>query len=177
MRILILGGTAFLSAATARHARERGHHVSCLARGTTARPPAGTSWVRADRDNGPEAYQEVSGTEQQWDAVIDVAMQPIQVRQALDALAGRVGHWTFVSTLSVYADESVPGQDESAELHPPLESDRFTELNDYGPAKVACEEAIRAAVGERAHILSRRSDRRTRGPQRPGRLLAGQIRP
>jgi nucleoside-diphosphate-sugar epimerase len=153
MQILILGGTAFLSAATARRALERGHRVTCLARGTTDRPPGGAEWVKADRDTGPAAYQEVGGrSDQHWDAVIDVAMQPIQVQQALDALADRAGHWTFVSTLSVYADESVPGQDESADLHPALAADRFTEMDDYGPAKVACENAVRTALGERAHI-------------------------
>jgi nucleoside-diphosphate-sugar epimerase len=89
---------------------------------------------------------------QDWDAVIDVAMQPIQVRQALDAIAGRTGHWSFVSTLSVYADDSTPGQDEQAALHEPLVADRFTQMADYGPAKVACEDAVRSVIGDRAHI-------------------------
>jgi nucleoside-diphosphate-sugar epimerase len=150
MRILILGGTAFLSAATARQALERGHQVSCLARGSTSRPPEGVTWVRGDRDAGPEAYAAVAG--QDWDAVIDVAMQPGQVREALGALAERTGHWTFVSTISVYADDSRPGQDESAPVHQPFARDRFTEMSDYGPAKVACENAVREAIGDRAHV-------------------------
>lgn len=150
MRILILGGTAFLSAATARLGVDRGHRVTCLARGTTGRPPKGARWVRADRDDGPGAYADVAG--QHWDAVIDVAMQPVHVRQALEALAERTGHWTFVSTASVYADESRPRQDESAPVHEPLAADRFTELTDYGPAKVACENAVRQVIGDRVHI-------------------------
>lgn len=150
MRILILGGTAFLSAATARTALERGHRVTCLARGTTSRPPDGAVWVRADRDSAPEAYDDVSG--QDWDAVIDVATQPIQVRQALQALAARTRHWTFVSTISVYAEDTQPGADESAAVHQPLEADRFTDVTDYGPAKVACEDAVRSMIGDRAHI-------------------------
>lgn len=150
MRILVLGGTAFLSAATAQRALHRGHEVTCLARGTTGRPPGGAAWVRADRDTGPEAYDGVA--DQDWEAVIDVAMQPLQVRQALDALAARTKHWTFVSTMSVYADDSRPGEDESAPVHEPLSADRFTELTDYGAAKVACENAVRSAVGERAHL-------------------------
>ena len=144
MRILILGGTAYLSAAVARQAIVRGHQVSCLARGTACRPPAGANWIRADRDGGPEAYRQVSG--QDWDAVIDVAMQPIQVRQALDALADRTGHWTFVSSVSVYSDDATPDQDESGPLHSALSGDRLTELSDFGPAKVACEQAVQLAI-------------------------------
>ena len=150
MRTLILGGTAFLSAATARLALERGHQVTCLARGTTSRPPEHATWVRGDRDE-PGAYDEVAG--QEWDMVIDVAMQPVQVRQALAALSERSGHWTFVSTASVYADETRPGQDESAPVHEPLAAERFTEMTDYGAAKVACENAVREVVGDRAHIV------------------------
>lgn len=150
MRILVLGGTAFLSAATARLALQRGHQVTCLARGSTGRPPEGAEWVRADRDSGPEAYAAVA--DQDWDAVIDVAMQPVQVRQALEALAARTGHWTFVSTMSVYADDTRPGEDEAAPVLPPLSEDRFTELTGYGAAKVACEDAVRSAAGDRAHI-------------------------
>ncbi|SDR97517.1 NAD-dependent epimerase/dehydratase family protein [Microlunatus soli] len=148
MRILILGGTAFLSAATARQAVERGHQVSCLARGSRRRPPEGAEWIRADRDDGVDAYAEATGD---WEAVIDVAMQPRPVREALRALADRTGHWTLVSTVSVYTDDSTPGQDESGPLHTPLGADRFTDNEDYGPAKVACEQAVQQAA-ERMHI-------------------------
>lgn len=151
MRILILGGTAFLSAATARAALRRGHQVTCLARAATSGPPEGASLVRADRDRGPEAYAQVGI--QDWDAVIDVSSQPLHVRQALAALAGRTRHWTFVSTVSVYADDSSPEQDESAPTHEPLPADRFTEMSDYGAAKVACENAVDEALRERAHIV------------------------
>lgn len=140
----------FLSETTARLGLQRGHQVTCLARGTNGRPPEGADWVQADRDSGPEAYAAVA--DRDWDAVIDVAMQPLQIQQALDALAGRAAHWTFVSTMSVYAEDTRPGEDESAPVHEPLTVDRFTELTDYGPAKVACENAVRTAAGNRAHI-------------------------
>lgn len=153
MRILILGGTAFLSAATARQAVERGHQVTCLARGTNRQPPNGANWIRADRDDGATAYAEVAGSD--WDAVIDVARQPGPVREALQALAGRVAHWSLVSTASVYADDSTPDQDESGPLHPAFAEDRFTDLEDYGPAKVACERAVQQAIGDGALHISR----------------------
>ena len=149
MKILILGGTAFLSAATARQAVARGHQVSCLARGTSGRPPEGVTWVRADRDRGAAAYADVAGD---WDAVIDVGMQPDRIRTALASLGDRTGHWTFVSTASVYIDDQTPGQDESGALHPPLQAGSFTDLEQYGPAKVACEQAVLDAVGDRAHL-------------------------
>jgi 2'-hydroxyisoflavone reductase len=150
MRILILGGTAFLSAATARQALQLGHQVTCLARGQGSRPPEGAEWVRADRDDGQEAYEQVADTD--WDAVIDVARQPGHVRSALSALADRTRHWTFVSSCSVYSDDATAGQDESGPVHEPFEDDHYTDEADYGPAKVGCENACLAAVGDRLHI-------------------------
>ncbi|XTR52677.1 hypothetical protein ACOM2C_04905 [Pseudarthrobacter sp. So.54] len=52
MRILVLGGTAFLSAEIVRTALAAGHHVTALARGTVAPPPDGATWLRADRSDG-----------------------------------------------------------------------------------------------------------------------------
>lgn len=150
MRLLILGGTVFLSAATARQAVQRGHQVTCLARGRSSTPPEGVDFVRADRDTGPEAYEQVADTD--WDAVIDVDRQPIRVRQALQALAARTAHWTFVSTISVYADNSTPGQDESGPLLPAFDGDRHTDIADYGAAKVACEQLCCEFAGDRLHI-------------------------
>ena len=69
MRILILGGTAFLSAEIARQAVAAGHTVTCPARGLAATPPEGTAWLQADRTQGKQAYEEAAGD---WDAVIDV---------------------------------------------------------------------------------------------------------
>ena len=150
MRILILGGTAFLSAATARYAIGRGHQVTCLARGVRRRPPEGTTWIEADRDTGPDAYDAVARTD--WDAVIDVARQPIQVRQALAALGDRSRHWTFVSSCSVYTDDATPRQDESGPVHPAFDGDTYTDDAAYGPAKMSCEHACLDVVGDRLHI-------------------------
>ncbi len=68
---------------------------------------------------------------------MDVARVPRQVWRALAALDGRIGHWTFVSTTSVYADTRIPGQRaETAPLLAPAEE------GPYGAAKVACERAF-----------------------------------
>jgi hypothetical protein len=58
-----------------------------------------------------------------------------------------VGHWSFVSTCSVYADDLTPGQDESGPLHPAWVGEGEAALEEYGPAKVACEEAVLAREG------------------------------
>ena len=144
MRILILGGTVFLSREVARQAVARGHDVTCLARGESGPPVTGAAFVTADRDAGPGAYEQLDGG---WDAVIDVARRPQQVREALQALAGQSSHWSFVSSASVYAAHDVPGADESAGLLAPLEAvdGVYPDPADseYGEAKVACENLVR----------------------------------
>lgn len=143
LSVLVLGGTSWLGGSVARHAQAAGHAVTALARGDSGSAPPGVAWVRADRDHPATAYDEVVG--RGWDVVIDVARQPLHVRGALEALAGRGEHWIFVSTCSVYADDSTPGQDESAALHEPWAGEGLAPDEEYGPAKVACEQAVLTA--------------------------------
>ncbi|MBT2568263.1 NAD-dependent epimerase/dehydratase family protein [Arthrobacter sp. ISL-85] len=149
MRILILGGTAFLSKEIATQAVAAGHDVTCLARGTSDEPPRGATWVRADRSTGQAAYAEVAGA---WDAVIEVARDPEPARQALAALADRTRHWTFVSSCSAYADHSVPDAAEDAALLPALTPGTASTPENYGESKVAIEKATLAATNGNAHL-------------------------
>jgi nucleoside-diphosphate-sugar epimerase len=67
MRALVLGGTAWLGRCIATTAVERGHRVTCQARGGSGVPPRGAAITRADRDSS-DAYREVAGEE--WDVVV-----------------------------------------------------------------------------------------------------------
>ena len=147
MRLLILGGTRFLGRAIAAHACAIGHDVTCAARGVAGTVAGGARFVRLDRDE-PDGLAPLAGKE--FDAVVDVSRHPGQVRRAVAALKPRVGHWTFVSTVSVYADNRTIGQRAgAAPLRAPtaVEIEHSTEET-YGAAKVACEQA----VGENAFI-------------------------
>jgi 2'-hydroxyisoflavone reductase len=152
MRLLVLGGTAWLGRTVAALAVERSHDVTCLARGESGTVSDGARLVVADRIE-PNAY--VAVAHQDWDAVLDVSRQPGQVRSALDALAERTAYLAFVSTGNVYADHSTPDADESAELLAPLEAAEMRSMDDYGPAKVACELAVLDRMGVDRSLIAR----------------------
>lgn len=144
--VLVLGGTGWLSGRIARRWTESGASVTCLARG--ARPaPDGATLVVADRDDAG-AYADVASRD--WHEVVDISSNPAHVAAALEALGPRAAHWTYVSSLSVYARPDLIGQDESAETLVPAGPG---EESDYGRDKAASEASVRAALGERASIL------------------------
>lgn len=131
----------------AHDAVARGHDVTCLARGESGNAPSAANFIRADR-SVPGAYSEV--LDHRWDHVIDVSRQPGHVRSAVAALHGVTSHWTFVSTGSVYADQSVALTEDS----PLLKPDPHAEVDPqhYGEGKVACEQAIGTT---RHHLIVR----------------------
>ncbi|HEX4754740.1 MAG TPA: NAD-dependent epimerase/dehydratase family protein [Candidatus Dormibacteraeota bacterium] len=149
MKVLVLGGTVFLSRALAVHARERGHDVTCAARGVSGEPPGGVRFVRIDRAL-PDGLAPLAGLH--FDAVVDVARQSVtQVRAAVGALARGASHWTYVSSRSVYAEKATPGQTATATLVAGDDTDEDDPAN-YGQLKVAAERCVLDAVGEKAFI-------------------------
>ncbi|MBN9759152.1 putative reductase [Pseudonocardia sp. Ae406_Ps2] len=157
MRILVLGGTVFLSRAVAAAALAAGHAVTCVSRGVSGAPPDGAEAVIADRSRPGALAAALHG--RTFDAVVDVAtMSAPWVRDALDALHGRFGHWTFVSSVNAYADLSLRGGTVAQPTLAPLHGRPDEELakrdpDVYGAAKVASEQAVRERAGDRAHVV------------------------
>lgn len=148
MRLLLLGGTAWLGREVAAQAARAGHEVVCVARGRSGEVAPGCRMVPVDRDR-EDALATVAG--ESWDAVVDVSRQPGHVRRAAQQLR-RAQHFVFVSTGNVYADHVTAGLDESAPLLEPLAGDVMSSMEEYGEAKVACEQAVLDTFGDRATI-------------------------
>jgi uncharacterized protein YbjT (DUF2867 family) len=151
MRLLVLGGTHHVGRAVVETALARGDDVTTLNRGMTGHQPPGTRVLRADRTD-PAALRAALG-DGSWDAVIDTwSRAPEVVADAAGLLAGRAGHYGYVSSVSVYRDPVPRGADESA---PMVDGDpASTDGTDYQAAKRGGELAAVAAFGDRA-LLAR----------------------
>lgn len=152
MRFLVLGGTAWLGGYLVRAALDRGHQVTCLARGSSGAVPDGVRLLRVDRTR-PDAYDALA--DEHWDVVVDVSRQPGQVRTAVQALVDRAGFFVFVSSGNVYAEHAAPGGDEEVPTLPALDGDVMESMETYGEAKVACESHVRRAFGPDRSLIAR----------------------
>ena len=147
LRILILGGTGFTGPFQVNYALARGHSVTLFNRGKRPAPewPGTVEQLLGDRETGD--LKALEGRE--WDVCIDNPTSvPHWVRDAGKVLAGKVGQYAFISTISVYADTSTPGMDETGRLAPYTGKDVMAETRAslmadvatlYGPLKAACE--------------------------------------
>jgi 2'-hydroxyisoflavone reductase len=150
MRALVLGGTRFLGRALVDALLEQGHEPTLFNRGQTQ--PELFPEVERLRGDRSADLSALNGRE--WDIVLDVAAYfPHEVRRSVEALSGNVGRYVFVSSVSVYADQSVPQHEGSAvhELQPADELDDGPET--YGARKAACEQIVGEAFGDAAFVV------------------------
>jgi nucleoside-diphosphate-sugar epimerase len=147
MRLLVLGGTKNLGRHVVEAALRDGHDVTLFNRGLTN--PELFPDVR--RLVGERAAPDALATGE-WDGVIDMSgfLVP-QVRLSAELLRDRVGHYTYMSSIAVYASKVTAGMDEWAPLldwPDDAPEDQFT-MDIYGPSKVRCESLLSATFGER----------------------------
>lgn len=139
LKILILGGTAFLGPAIVRHARSQGHQLTLFTRGkTNVGLFPDIEMLVGDRDGDLEALKG-----RKWDVVIDSSgYLPRLVTDSARLLADNVGQYIFISSISVFADFSQRGLSESSPVGV-LEDESIEEITGltYGPLKALCEQA------------------------------------
>ncbi|MCP3098278.1 SDR family oxidoreductase [Myxococcus sp. K15C18031901] len=147
LSILILGGTKFLGPALVESARARGHTVTLFNRGKT-NPGLFPDVEKLQGDRDPTKAEGLKALEgRKWDAVVDTSgYVPRIVKASAELLAPNVGHYAFVSTISVYKDLSRPGVNESSPVA--TVDDPATEDvgKHYGALKALCEQAAEAAM-------------------------------
>lgn len=152
MRLLVLGGTIFLGRHLVERALADGHDVTLFTRGRhNPELFSAAERLRGDRGGDLTALRGRS-----WDAVVDTSGHlPRAVRASARLLAPRVRHYTFVSTLGVYADLlRVTGLDESARVDATVDP-ATTAVNreTMGPLKALCEREVAAALPGRALVV------------------------
>ena len=144
MDILILGGTVFLGRYLVTAARDAGHTVTLFNRGKS-NPDLYPDIERlvGDRDGGLDVLRG-----RRWDAVIDTrGYVPRLVRDSAELLKDAIGHYTFISTISVYSTfdkTDINEQDPVGRLDDETVEQITGET--YGPLKALCEEAVEVVL-------------------------------
>ena len=158
LQILVLGGTGFLGPHFVEAARARGHRLTLFNRGKSN--PARFSGeefqdieqLQGDRKRDLSALQ---GT-RRWDAVLDTsAYFPADVTRSASLLAKRVDQYLIVSSISVYADNSTPGADETAAVATMENAEAATEITgqNFGPLKALSEQAAEQELPGRTTVV------------------------
>ena len=161
LSILIFGGTGFTGPHQVRYALERGHKVTLFNRGRRPKEwPSSVEELTGDRETND--YAPLKG--RKFDVCIDnPTSAPHWVRDAAAVLKGNVGHYIFISTISVYAANDKPGADETAAREKYAGTDVMRETNAslrknmrlYSPLKAACEDEAYRQFGREATTIIR----------------------
>lgn len=159
MKLLILGGTRFLGRILTETALQNGHEVTLFNRGKTEPElfPEVEKLI-GDRNGNLEALKGRS-----WDAVIDPSgYLPWSVQESAELLADSAGHYTFISSASVYDPLDQPDIDENHSVGK-LSSERVKELKvmepaqaiaeNYGELKYLCEKEVEKVFTGRSLIV------------------------
>jgi 2'-hydroxyisoflavone reductase len=116
LNILILGGTGFTGPEQVEYAIKRGHSVTLINRNKT-RPDFFKGRVEPLIGDMNGDMSALKG--KKFDVVIDnPTTLPAWVRNVAQYMKGNTDHYIFISTISVYPDNSVPDADETAGLTP-----------------------------------------------------------
>jgi len=151
VNILIIGGTRFLGRHLVDSALALGHTVTLFNRGKSnpdVFPHVET--ILGDREHDIE---KLSG--RTWEAVIDTCgYVPRIVRLSATGLERSAGRYVFISSISVFANFSKIGMDESDPVGK-LEDESVEEITGetYGPLKALCEKTVQEMYGDRALII------------------------
>jgi nucleoside-diphosphate-sugar epimerase len=159
LNILILGGTGFTGPFQVKYALSRGHKVTVFNRGRThpGELPKEAEQLIGDRNGQLDALKG-----RKWDVCIDNPTSlPVWVRDVAQVLKGNVNRYVFISTISVYSDNSQPGMDESGPLAEYAGADAMKEtqatlranLALYGPLKVQSEKEAEKQFPNKALII------------------------
>jgi 2'-hydroxyisoflavone reductase len=147
VKLLVLGGTKNLGRHVVEAALRDDHEVTLFNRGRT-NPSLFPSVRRLTGDrSAPDAL--AAG---EWDGVIDMSGLLVRdVRLSASMLRDRCAHYTYMSSIAVYASKITSGMTEDAPLLPwpdGAPEDHFT-MDLYGPSKVGCESLLEAHFGDR----------------------------
>lgn len=156
-KLLVLGGTRFLGPPIVEAARAAGFEVTLFNRGVSNPGRfADLEQLRGDRDTGD--LSALAG--RSFDAVVDTSgYAPAHVQQACEALRDGVEHYVFVSTVSVYPDQSAAtvGEDTPTSTLTPEAAAAAKTIREgsanYGPMKAECERAAEHAMPGRVTVV------------------------
>ncbi|HEX7329122.1 MAG TPA: NAD-dependent epimerase/dehydratase family protein [Casimicrobiaceae bacterium] len=157
MKLLVLGGTRFLGRHVVEEALSRGHAVTLFSRGRSPVPwPDRVVALEGDRDPriGPGLTALAQVDTGAFDAVVDCSgYVPRVVDASARLLAERARRYLFVSSVSVYADVSRPGVDESGAVATLADPSTEEIVPNYGALKAACEAVVARVYGPRTTIV------------------------
>jgi 2'-hydroxyisoflavone reductase len=154
MRVLVLGGTQFIGRQIAQTLLSAGHGVTTFTRGKSSDDlPADVERLRGDRDRGASGLEALK--DRSWDACVDVSgYTPAQVRPSAQMLSAHVKRYIFISAVSVYGDpQDRPVLESHPRIAPAGQDVAEIDAQTYGPLKVACEDVVQHAYGDRCALL------------------------